>query len=148
MGVSISDLNLASTPDLVTVPDGTYEVAINSIGFALSSGGNMMLTALLDIVGEPNTKKVRYFMVLPTDDDDKEKADNKRRKMKTFCEAFKLDMEMFQTEVINAANAFTDDRVDITAFNGYNASAIITSRTNEGEEFNDIKRFVTEAVEL
>ncbi len=86
--------NLDDVPELGTVPDGTEcQLQIMSIEVRQQKperGTGRFLMVSFDIVGEPNTKRVSHVMMLPTENDDEKKRNNRLRAIKAFYEAFAI----------------------------------------------------------
>lgn len=129
-GQSLIDINVADTPDLVALEAGEYEVKVEraEIRTSQKTGGNFIML-LLSVPAEPNAKLINHIMMLPTQDDDERKAQNRRRAIKEACQAFDVEM----TPPINVEN-----------FVGQSSFAILAEE--EDAEYgtqNRVRRFVT-----
>ncbi len=90
--VSILDLNLDEVPDLNLAPEGQNQLMITGVP-SIRSGEKdgrswQNLTVVLAAVNSPNTYRIYHTLWLPQADDDEDRTNSSKRRIKAFMIAF------------------------------------------------------------
>jgi len=108
------DVEVDDAVDLGTVENGwTGELQISSV---IPNAEKGYATVMLDIPGEEFTKRVRHMLWYPKPEDDKERVNNSKNKIKKFFQAFDINGE---------------ERKDPSSWVGRTAKAILKLKGSE-----------------
>lgn len=128
--MSIIDFNIDSVQDLVTLPDGEHELRIIAAEIYKKEGTNRQsIKVSFKAQGEPNAATIYQYIGIPGGDDDEEKRENKKRQLKSFCEAFNVDL--------SSGGIDTDTLPGLTGW-----AVLATEADPQYGDRNVVKRFV------
>lgn len=126
----LDSLDLENVPEMVIVPAGEYEVKLTSCELeeSKSTPGNYNIVMVMEIFEEPNAWPLYRYLSLPNDADSQKTFDAKRRFIKEAFDTF----EMTKEDIGESAK-------------GRTGWVLVGTRTYEGREQNDVKRFIVPA---
>lgn len=132
--MGLLELGLAETPDLVGATEGEHQVMIEKMGkHEGKDSGKTSLKVTLKIADQPNTYNLDTFLGLPTDGEEKDKSDAKRRGIKNFCRCFGVDFGSF-------TQCYGDN--DYSPLYGSEGWALVKDEEYEGQVRPKISRFI------
>lgn len=102
------NLGLDDAKELKSVPAGEYQLRVveATIGHSDKTGGDY-LKLRLEILNEPFTKDLSYFMMFPTPQDDPKKANNRKLAVRNAIQACGLDTSKgFNPQDLEGATAW------------------------------------------
>lgn len=125
------DFNMDDVKELVLLPDGEHELQIVSAELYFNEKKNSRsIKTQFKAINDPNAQRIYQYIGIPSPSDDEEKIENKKRQMKSFVEAFQVDL--------SGGGIDTDTLVGLTGW----AILGMEADPQYGDK-NVIKRFVT-----
>ncbi|MBU2052475.1 DUF669 domain-containing protein [Patescibacteria group bacterium] len=121
-------LDLTAVPDLKTVPEGLYNLRVESVESKVSQNGNPYIALRFSFLDDPEAQDVYNNLMLPTADNDQRTTLQKKRRIKKFVEEFSVP---FTASGINFENA-----IGCTGF-----ALLIEEDTEDFGKQNRIRRF-------
>lgn len=132
--MGLMELALDQTPDLVGATEGEHRVSIEKMGeYEGKESGKTSIKVTLKIADQPGTYDLDSFLGLPTDGDEKNKADAKRRGIKNFCRCFGIDFGTF-------AECFATN--DYSSLSGSEGWILVKNEEYKGQERPKVSRFI------
>lgn len=130
----LNSLDLDNIPPVEILPPGEYEMKIISTEIKESSGENapsdaMNVVVILEAIKFPNASHVFRYFSLPNSRDDERQSTQKRRWLKEFLDAFNIDKSDIGNDSAKGATGW----------------CIMVTRTYEGREQNEVKKFIVPA---
>ena len=130
----LESLDLDNIPEVEILPPDEYEMKVISSEVKDSTADDAPADAknvvvILEAVAHPNANHVFRYFSLPNSGDTERTRNQKLRWLKEFLDAFKLDKSDIGTEGAKGAVGW----------------ALLGTRTYDGREQNDVKKFIVPA---
>lgn len=130
----LDSLDLDNIPSIEVLPPDEYEMKVISTEVRESTGENaapdaMNIVVILEAIKFPNSTHVFRYFSLPNSRDDQRTSGQKRRWIKEFLDAFKLSKSDIGEESSKGAVGW----------------CLIGTRTWNGQEQNEVKKFIVPA---